>query len=56
MLNMNRTNRNWRYHKELSMWLTKDQTLADPIPISMEAEKGSYVFFNQNAWQRIRVF
>ena len=51
----NRTNRNWRYHKELMMWLTKDQAYGEPIPISPEAEKGSYVFFNHQTWQRARV-
>ena len=55
MLNVNRTSRNWRYHKELMMWVTKDQNLPDPIPISAEAEKGSYVFFNHNTWNRVRV-
>ena len=49
------TNRNWRYHKELMMWLTKDQNLPDPTPISTEAERGSYIFFNHQTWQRARV-
>lgn len=54
-LNVNRTSRNWRYHKDLMMWVTKDQSLPDPIPISAEAEKGSYVFFNHMTWNRVRV-
>lgn len=37
------------------MWVTKDQNLPDPIQISAEAEKGSYVFFNHNTWNRVRV-
>lgn len=37
------------------MWLTKDQTMPEPVILSPEAEKGSYVFFNHNAWQRVRV-
>ena len=50
-----RTTRNWRYHKVLQMWVTKDHTLPDPVQISPEAEKGSYVFFNHNSWNRQRV-
>lgn len=37
------------------MWLTKDQTMPEPVILNPEAEKGSYVFFNHNAWQRVRV-
>lgn len=37
------------------MWVTKDQNLPDPVQISAEAEKGSYVFFNHNTWNRVRV-
>lgn len=37
------------------MWVTKDQNQPDPIQISAEAEKGSYVFFNHNTWNRVRV-
>ncbi|KAL8741914.1 MAG: hypothetical protein Q9190_005538 [Brigantiaea leucoxantha] len=48
------TNRNWRYHKELMMWLTKDVSMGEPIQISETAEKGSYVFFNHRTWQRAR--
>lgn len=48
------TNRNWRYHKELMMWLTKDVSMGEPVQISESAEKGSYVFFNYRTWQRAR--
>lgn len=48
------TNRNWRYHKELMMWLTKDPAFPEPTPISTEAERGSYIFFNHQTWQRAR--
>lgn len=37
------------------MWLTKDQAMPEPVILNPEAEKGSYVFFNHNAWQRVRV-
>ncbi|MCJ1478568.1 hypothetical protein MMC13_007249 [Lambiella insularis] len=46
------TNRLWRYHKELKVWLTKDSTFDDPRPISLEAERGRYIVFNEKAWQR----
>ena len=50
-----RTSRNWRYHTELKMWLTKDVTLPEPIQLNLEKEQGSYVFFNQMAWEKVRV-
>jgi len=48
------THRNWRYHKEHKMWLTKDQNYGDPTPISPGAERGSYIFFDPYMWQRTR--
>ncbi|MCJ1368098.1 hypothetical protein MMC16_007237 [Acarospora aff. strigata] len=48
------TNRNWRYHKELKQWLTKDVSYPEPTPISPEAERGFYVFFDPSLWQRTR--
>lgn len=50
-----RTNRNWRFHKDLRMWLTKDTTLPEPIQISAEKEQGSYQFFDPKVWERVRV-
>lgn len=52
---ISRTNRNWRFHTDLKMWLTKDITLPEPIQMSVEKEQGSYVFFNQMAWEKVRV-
>ena len=37
------------------MWLTKDLTLPEPVQMSLEKEQGSYVFFNQMAWEKVRV-
>ncbi|MCJ1299565.1 hypothetical protein MMC08_002357 [Hypocenomyce scalaris] len=48
------TNRNWRYHKDAKMWLTKDVNYGDPTPISPGAERGSYIFFDPYTWQRTR--
>ena len=47
------THRNWRYHKVLQAWLTKDQ-IVEPIQVSPGTERGSYIFFNQSSWQRMR--
>lgn len=49
------TNRNWRYHKHHQMWLTKDSTLPEPRRVSDDEELGSYVFFNQRGWEKVRV-
>ncbi|KAL9601459.1 MAG: hypothetical protein Q9219_002525 [cf. Caloplaca sp. 3 TL-2023] len=48
------TGRNWRYHKELMTWLTKDTTYAEPVPLGDGTERGSYIFFNHRSWQRAR--
>ncbi|KAL8716511.1 MAG: hypothetical protein Q9225_006174 [Loekoesia sp. 1 TL-2023] len=48
------TGRNWRYHKELMMWLTKDTTYGEPVPLGDGTERGSYIFFNHRTWQRAR--
>ena len=37
------------------MWLTKDPSYPEPVPMSAEAERGSYIFFNHQTWQRARV-
>lgn len=42
--------RNWRYHKELQVWLTKDSNI-DPTPINANAEEGTYIFFDPVSWE-----
>ncbi|KAL8933941.1 MAG: hypothetical protein Q9216_006150, partial [Gyalolechia sp. 2 TL-2023] len=34
------TSRNWRYHKELMMWLTKDTAFGEPVPLGDGTERG----------------
>jgi len=45
-------NRNWRYHKELQVWLTKESH-SEPIPNGPDSERGTYVFFDPTTWQYI---
>ncbi|KZF25389.1 hypothetical protein L228DRAFT_244216 [Xylona heveae TC161] len=47
------TNRNWRYHKEQKQWLTKDMNY-EPVPLGPNEERGFYIFFDPNTWQRTR--
>ena len=47
------TNRNWRYHKELRMWLTKDP-MSEPIQQSGQAERGIYIFFDPHSWEKVK--
>lgn len=47
------TNRNWRYHKELKLWLTKDP-LTEPIQQTSQAERGIYVFFDPSTWEKVK--
>ena len=36
----------------LQLWLTKDPSFGDPVPISEVAERGRYVVFDYVNWQR----
>lgn len=45
--------RNWRYHKEIQVWLTKDSNV-EPVLISPDVEKGVYVFFDPHNWEKIK--
>ncbi|OUM55572.1 hypothetical protein BVG19_g5137 [[Candida] boidinii] len=44
--------RNWRYHKDLQVWLTKDSN-SEPIPNGPGSERGTYVFFDPASWEYI---
>ena len=46
------TQRNWRYHKVLQVWITKEPTYPEPHPIAQDVERGRYVIFNQHSWAR----
>ncbi|KAI1000581.1 hypothetical protein K3495_g7615 [Podosphaera aphanis] len=46
-------NRNWRYHKKLQLWLTKDDMMV-PQTIGNGTERGYYIFFDIKNWQRER--
>lgn len=45
--------RNWRYHKDIQVWLTKDSNI-EPILISPDVEKGVYIFFDPHNWEKIK--
>lgn len=47
------TNRNWRYHKELKLWLTKDP-LTEPVQQTAQSERGLYIFFDPSSWTKIK--
>ncbi|KAH3902649.1 related to General negative regulator of transcription subunit 2 [Saccharomycodes ludwigii] len=46
--------RNWRYHKQLKVWLTKDPFM-DPV-VSQDglSERGRYVFFDPQRWEKVQ--
>ncbi|KAK7750370.1 hypothetical protein SLS62_007669 [Diatrype stigma] len=46
-------NRNWRWHKKLKMWLTKDEHM-HPRPLSREHEEGYYIIWNTVEWRKER--
>lgn len=45
--------RNWRYHRDIQVWLTKDSNV-EPVLISPDVERGVYVFFDPLNWEKIR--
>ncbi|QBM85641.1 CCR4-NOT transcription complex subunit 2 [Metschnikowia aff. pulcherrima] len=45
--------RNWRYHRDIQVWLTKDSNV-EPVLISPDVERGVYVFFDPHNWEKIR--
>lgn len=45
-------NRNWRYHKELHLWLTKEQN-TEPTQKTQIYERGNYVFFDPSSWEKV---
>ncbi|ESW98778.1 hypothetical protein HPODL_04388 [Ogataea parapolymorpha DL-1] len=45
-------NRNWRYHKDLQVWLTKDSSV-EPTVNGPGSENGTYVFFDPTSWEYV---
>ncbi|TPX40221.1 hypothetical protein SeMB42_g06091 [Synchytrium endobioticum] len=46
-------NRNWRYHKEFRLWLTKEPG-SDVLQKGAGFERGIYVFFDPQQWARVK--
>lgn len=44
--------RNWKYHKELQVWLTKDPN-SEPRPMGPLSEEGCYIFFDPMNWDYV---
>lgn len=44
--------RNWRFHKTLKAWLTKDPAMEPLVAQDGFSERGSYVFFDPQRWER----
>lgn len=57
---MHRYSRNWRYHKELALWVMKEadengrpvQTFRRTSPNGIE--RGVYIFFDPTSWQKMK--
>ncbi|KAI1315368.1 hypothetical protein EDD11_000927 [Mortierella claussenii] len=45
-------NRHWRYHKELRLWLMKDQSSEQSKTPTFE--RGNYIFFDPNSWEKVK--
>lgn len=52
--------RNWRYHKELGLWLTKE-TDENGRPVQQgqfrrntTMDRGVYIFFDPTTWQKVK--
>ena len=44
--------RNWRYHRGLHLWLTKEQN-TEPLQKTPTYERGTYVFFDPGTWEKV---
>jgi CCR4-NOT transcription complex subunit 2 len=44
---------NWRYHKDLRLWLTKEAG-TEPTQKTQSYERGSYIHFDPVLWERTR--
>ena len=49
----NRWNRNWRYHKELRIWITKESGSAPSTKIP-GGEAGTYTWWDPESWTKER--
>lgn len=47
-------NRNWRWHKKMQMWLTKDDVMV-PQSLGPTHERGYYVVWDTANWRKERV-
>jgi len=45
--------RNWRWHKKLQLWLTKDDLMI-PHPLSSTSERGYYIIWDTVSWRKER--
>ncbi|KAJ1720604.1 transcriptional regulator [Coemansia erecta] len=45
--------RQWRYHKEMRLWLTKDPE-SQPTARTQRGEQGIFVFFDPSVWQKVK--
>ncbi len=45
--------REWRYHKELKLWFTRVPG-SEPLVKTPTYERGSYIYFDTNSWEKIR--
>lgn len=45
------TNRNWKFHKELRMWITPVPGV-EPVKLRPGCERGSYFVWNPEAWAK----
>ena len=45
--------RNWRFHKEFKLWLTKDKD-SEVLQKGSDFERGVYVFFDPSSWTRVK--
>ncbi|KAK7927157.1 CobW/HypB/UreG- nucleotide-binding domain-containing protein [Apiospora marii] len=50
---MELNNRNWRWHKKLQLWLTKDEIMT-PRLLSHQHEQGYYIIWDTTTWQKTR--
>lgn len=49
---VNRYNRDWRYHKEERVWITRAPGM-EPLAKTNTYERGTYFFFDVHNWRKV---
>ncbi len=50
LITLTRFQRDWRFHKELKIWITR---FSDPTQKTATSERGTYYYFDATTWKKV---